>query len=167
MGLFTKPIKTIDDLFEHTLQDIYYAEQQITKNLPTMIEKASDPQLRSAFEQHLKETQNQVRRLERVFEMQGQEAKGSDCAAMDGILSEAKEIIGDCGDAEVADAAMLSSAQAVEHYEITRYGTLISLAKQLGHEDWARVLDETLQEEKATDKKLTELADSRVNRKAA
>lgn len=109
MGLFSKPIKTLDDLFVHTLQDIYYAEQQITKNLPTMVEKASDPQLKSAFEQHLAETKNQVQRLEKVFNMHGQPVKGVTCAAMDGILAEAKEVMGDCDDPQVLDAAMLAS----------------------------------------------------------
>ncbi len=167
MGMFSKPIKTLDDLFVHTLQDIYYAENQITKALPTMIQKASDPQLKQGFEKHLNETRNQITRLEQVFKMHGQEAKGVTCAAMDGIIEEAKDVMGDVSDPEVLDAAMLSSAQAVEHYEITRYGTLIALAKQLGRSDCAQVLSETLEEEKATDKKLTELAESRVNRKAA
>jgi ferritin-like metal-binding protein YciE len=167
MGLFSKPIKTLDDLFVHTLQDIYYAENQITKSLPNMISKASDSQLKQGFETHLRETENQVKRLEQVFRMHGQEVKGVTCAAMDGILAEAKEVISDVSDPEVLDAAMLSSAQAVEHYEITRYGTLIALAKQLGRDDCAGVLDQTLAEEKATDKKLTELAESRINRKAA
>ncbi|MBV9654870.1 MAG: ferritin-like domain-containing protein [Acetobacteraceae bacterium] len=167
MGMFSQPIKTLDDLFVHTLQDIYYAENQITKALPTMIEKASDPQLKQGFETHLNETRNQITRLEQVFKMHGQEVKGVTCAAMDGILEEAKEVMGDVEDAEVLDAAMLSSAQAVEHYEITRYGTLIALAKQLGRSDCAQVLSQTLEEEKATDKKLTDLAESRVNRKAA
>src|SRR4051795_6930996 len=122
MGLFTSPIKTLDDLFVHTLQDIYYAERQIVNNLPVMIGKASNSELKSAFQQHLSETENQVRRLEQVFQMYGQPVKGADCLAMDGILSEAKEVISDCGDADVCDAAMLSAAQAVEHYEISRYG---------------------------------------------
>ena len=167
MGLFSKPIKTLDDLFVHTLQDIYYAENQIIKNLPTMIEKASSPELKRAFESHLRETENQVGRLEQVFQMHGQPVKGVTCAAMDGILSEAKEIIGDCGDAEVCDAAMLSAAQAVEHYEMTRYGSLIAYARQLGRDDCASVLQQTLEEEKAADKKLTDIANSRVNKLAA
>jgi ferritin-like metal-binding protein YciE len=167
MGLLSKPIKTLDDLFVHTLQDIYYAENQISKNLPPMIEKAQDPQLKSAFQQHLTETQNQIQRLEQVFRQHGQEVKGTTCAAMDGILEEAKEIMGDCGDPEVCDAAMLSAAQAVEHYEITRYGTLIAFAKQLGRQDCADILAQTLEEEKSTDKKLTGIAESKVNRQAA
>ena len=167
MGLFSKPIKTLDDLFVHTLQDIYYAENQIAKNLPTMAEKASNPELKAAFQQHLAETQNQVKRLEQVFQMHGQPVKGVTCAAMDGIMSEAQEIMGDCDDPAVLDAAMISAAQAVEHYEITRYGTLVAFAKQLGREDCASVLQQNLDEEKATDKKLTAIAESKVNKKAA
>jgi len=167
MGLFSKPIKTMNDLFVHTLQDIYYAENQITKALPTMIGKTTDPQLKQGFEVHLRETETQIQRLEQVFQMHGEPVKGVTCAAMDGILAEAKEIMSDVGDPEVLDAAMLASAQAVEHYEITRYGTLIALARRLGRNDCASVLETTLAEEKATDRKLTELAETRVNLKAA
>ena len=161
MGLFSKPIKTLDDLFVHTLQDIYYAENQIAKNLPTMIGKASDPELKSALQQHLSETQNQAKRLEQVFEMHGQPVKAVDCAAMDGILSETKEIMGDCDDSDVLDVAMLSAAQAVEHYEITRYGSLVAYAGELGRDDCARVLQQNHDEEKAMDKRLTAIADAR------
>ena len=167
MGLLSKPIKTLDDLFVHTLQDIYYAENQIVKNLPTMIAKATNPQLKAAFESHLTETQNQVKRLEQVFSMHGQPIKAVTCAAMDGIISEAKEIISDCGDEHVLDAAMLSAAQAIEHYEMTRYGSLIAYANQLGRSDCASVLQQTLDEEKAADKKLSGIAESRVNKLAA
>lgn len=167
MGIFTKDIKSMEDLLMHGLQDIYYAEQQITKNLPTMAEKATNPELKGAFQQHLTETQGHVKRLDQVFQMLGSEAKGVDCQAMDGILAEAKEIISDCGDKDVCDAAMLSAAQAVEHYEMTRYGSLIAYARQLGRQDCAQVLEQTLAEEKATDQKLTRIAESRVNRQAA
>ena len=167
MGLFSSPIKTLDDLFVHMLQDIYYAEKQIVKNLPTMIEKASDASLRQAFQSHLHETERQVTRVEQVFKMHGQPVKAVECQAIDGILAEAKEVMGDCDDAEVCDAAMLAAAQAVEHYEITRYGTLIAFAKQLGRADCAAVLEENLKEEKAADSKLTHIAESRVNRMAA
>ena len=160
-------IATLEDLFVHTLQDIYYAEQQIVKSLPKMIGKATDPQLKQGFETHLQETQNQIKRLEQVFQMHGQEVKGVTCVAMDGILEEAKETMGDVDDTDVRDAAILASAQAVEHYEITRYGTLVAFAKQLGREDCASVLQQNLEEEKATDKKLTAIAESKVNRKAA
>jgi len=167
MGLFSKSIKTLDDLFVHTLQDIYYAENQITKSLPKMIEKATDPQLKQGLQQHLAETQNQIKRLEQVFQMHGQSVKGTTCAATDGILEEANDILGVANDNDVIDAAIISSAQAVEHYEITRYGTLIAFAKQLGRQDCASILQQTLDEEYAADKKLTALAESRVNRKAA
>ena len=167
MGLFSKPIKTLDDLFVHMLQDVYYAENQITKALPKMVAKATDPQLKQSFQTHLGETENQIKRLEQVFKMHGQEVKGVTCPAIDGIISEAQEIMGDCSDNEVLDAAMLAAAQAVEHYEITRYGTLISWSKQQGRDDIARVLGQTLAEEKATDEKLTQLGESRVNKKAA
>jgi ferritin-like metal-binding protein YciE len=167
MGLLTKPIKTLDDLFVHTLQDIYYAENQIAKSLPKMIEKATEPQLKQGLQQHLTETQNQIKRLEQVFQMHGQSVKGTTCAAMDGILEEANDILGVANDNDVIDAAIISSAQAVEHYEITRYGTLIAFAKQLGRQDCAGVLQQTLDEEYAADKKLTAIAESRVNRKAA
>ncbi|MGG5818553.1 ferritin-like domain-containing protein [Falsiroseomonas sp. HW251] len=149
------------------MQDIYYAEQQIAKNLPTMIQKASDPQLKQGLEHHLRETQNQIQRLEQVFKMHGQTAKGTTCAAMDGILEEASDILGVANDNDVKDAAIISAAQAVEHYEITRYGTLIAFAKQLGRQDCASVLQQTLDEEHAADRKLTQIAEARVNRKAA
>ncbi len=167
MGLFSKDIKTFDDLFVHTLQDIYYAEQQIAKSLPQMIAKTTDPQLKAAFEQHLTETQGQIQKVEQVFRMHGHEPKAVTCAAMDGILSEAQDIMGEVEDKEVLDAAMLAAAQAVEHYEITRYGTLVAWAKQLGRQDCAQVLQSILDQEKATDVKLTQLAESKVNTKAA
>jgi ferritin-like metal-binding protein YciE len=167
MGLFSTPIKTLNDLFLHTLQDIYYAEQQIVKNLPTMVEKSSNIQLKNAFQAHLEETRGQITRLEQVFQKLGQPVKGVTCPAIDGILSEAKELISDCGDAEVCDAAMLSAAQAVEHYEIARYGTLIAFARQLGRLDCAQILGQTLAEEKSADQKLSSIAEGGVNRKAA
>ncbi len=167
MGLFSTPIKSLNDLFNHTLQDIYYAEQQIAKNLPTMVEKATNPEVKAAFQQHLAETQNQVKRLEQVFGMLGQPNKGVTCHAMDGILAEAKELISDCEDGDVRDAGMVSAAQAVEHYEITRYGTLIAFAQQLGRRDVAQVLQQTLAEEKKTDERLTQIAEARVNKQAA
>ncbi len=167
MGFFSKDIKTMDDLFVHTLQDIYYAEMQIQKALPKMIEKASDPALKAGFEKHLQETAGHVQRLEQVFEMHGAEKKAVNCPAIDGIIKEANEIIGDIDDKRVLDAALVAAAQAVEHYEITRYGTLIEWAKDLGRADCAAVLKKTLDEEKATDKKLTDLAQSKVNLQAA
>jgi ferritin-like metal-binding protein YciE len=167
MGLFTSDIKTMDDLFVHTLRDIYYAEQQITKALPKMISKATSPELKSGFEQHLRETQGHVQRLEQVFKMHGTQAKGVTCPAIDGIIKEANEVAGEVADKEVLDAALVASAQAVEHYEITRYGTLIAWAKQLGRADCASILQQNLEEEKATDAKLTRMAETKINRAAA
>lgn len=167
MGLFSKDIKTLDDLFVHTLQDIYYAEHQILKALPKMIGKATDGELKDALSEHLEQTKGHVRRLEQVFEMHGAEAKAVDCPAIDGIIKEANEIVGDIGDKQVLDAAIVAAAQAVEHYEITRYGTLASWAKQLGREDCAAVLVETLEEEKEADEILTDVAKGRVNAEAA
>jgi ferritin-like metal-binding protein YciE len=167
MGLFSKDIKTLDDLFVHQLRDIYYAEKQIVQALPEMIEKAKDPGLKQGFEAHLGETKNQVKRLEQVFKMHGVEAKGVECPAIDGIIEEADEIAGEVDDKKVLDAALIAAAQAVEHYEITRYGTLITWAKQLGRPNCASVLQENLEEEKAADSKLTALAERNINVKAA
>ena len=167
MGLFTKDIQSMDDLFVHTLRDIYYAENQIAKSLPDMIDKATDTKLRQGFEKHLAETKGQIQRLEKVFKMHGVEAGGVDCPAIDGILEEAEEVSGEVEDKAVLDAALIASAQAVEHYEITRYGSLVAWAKRLGRPDCASVLQENLDEEKATDQKLTELAESGINQKAA
>ena len=167
MGLFSADIQTFDDLCLYTLQDVYYAENQITKALPKMISKATDPQLKQGFQTHLTETENHVKRVEQVFEQHGHSPKAVNCPAIDGILKEANEVAGDIADKEVLDAALLASAQAVEHYEITRYGTLIAWAKQLGRNDCASVLQKNLDEEKAADKKLTEIAEARLNLKAA
>jgi ferritin-like metal-binding protein YciE len=167
MGLFTKDIKTMDDLFVHTLRDIYYAEKQIVKALPDMVEKSSDPQLKQGFQTHLRETENHVKRLEQVFQLIGKKAQGVDCPAIDGIIEEANEVAGEVERQPVLDAALIAAAQAVEHYEMTRYGTLIAWANQLGRKDCATLLQQTLDEEKATDKKLTAMAESQVNRKAA
>ena len=167
MGLFTKDIKTMDDLFVHQLQDIYYAENQLVKALPTMAQKASDPQLKQGFLTHLEETRQHVTRLEQVFKMHGAEIKAVNCPAIDGIIEEADDTAGEVADKNVLDAALINAAQAAEHYEITRYGSLVAWAKQLGRNDCASILQKTLDEEKATDKKLTTLAESRVNLRAA
>lgn len=167
MGLFSKDIKTMNDLFVHQLQDLYYAEQQIVKALPDMIEKATNPQLKQGFKTHLSETENHVARLEQVFRMHGAEIKGVDCPAIDGIIDEADDVAGEVEDKQVLDAALIAAGQTVEHYEIARYGTLIAWARLLGRDDCAAVLQKTLDEEKATDQKLTKLAESEVNRKAA
>ncbi|WP_288457409.1 ferritin-like domain-containing protein [uncultured Sphingomonas sp.] len=163
MGLFTKDIETLHDLFLHQLQDIYYAENQITKALPKMIEKATSPELKQGFETHLRETDGQIARLEQAFEALGEKAKAVTCPAIDGIIKEANEVAGEVADKAVLDAALIAAAQAVEHYEITRYGTLIAWARQLGHTPVAGLLEETLAEEKATDDKLTTLAESKAN----
>ncbi|MFS8039161.1 ferritin-like domain-containing protein [Xanthobacter sp. AM11] len=167
MGFFSKDIQSMDDLFVHTLRDIYYAEKRILKALPDMIGKASSDSLRQAFETHLKETEGHVTRLEEVFRMHGAQAKTVTCPAIDGIIEEAQEIAGEVADAEVMDAALAAAAQAVEHYEITRYGTLIAWAKRLGRNDCAGVLQRTLEEEKAADAKLTALAQAHLNMRAA
>ena len=166
MGFLSKPIKNLDDLFVHTLQDIYYAELQIIKALPKMIEKVGDSQLREAFQSHLAETRNQVKRVEQVFMMHEVPVHADGCPAIDGILDEANAILGDAKDTEVLDAAALAAAQAVEHYEISRYGTLIAWARQLGRNDCASVLEQNLKEEKAADQTLTAIAEARVNRVA-
>ena len=167
MGLFTRDIKTMDDLFLHTLQDIYYAENKILKSLPEMIETASDAQLKDGLQAHLGETKGHVQRLEQVFQMLGQKAKSVDCPAIDGIIDEAEEVTGEVEDENVLDAAIIAAGQAVEHYEITRYGSLIAWAKRLGRSDVAKLLEQTLGEEKAADQKLTQIAESKVNLKAA
>lgn len=167
MGLFTKDIKNMDDLFLHTLGDIYYAEQQILKALPKMVDKATDPQLKQGFQTHLRETETHVKRLEQVFQQLDVKAKGVDCPAIDGIIKEANEIVGEVSDKSVQDAALIAAAQAVEHYEMTRYGTLIAWAKPLGKKQVVSLLQQTLDEEKATDQKLTSMAEAKVNRKAA
>jgi ferritin-like metal-binding protein YciE len=157
----------MNDLFVHQLQDIYYAEKQLVKALPKMAEKATDQQLKQGFLTHLDETKTQVQRLEQVFQMHGAEVKAIDCPAIDGIIKEADKIAGEVADKSVLDAALIDAAQAAEHYEIARYGSLIAWAKQLGRNDCAGVLQKTLEEEKATDKKLTTLAESKINLRAA
>ena len=167
MGLFTKDIKTMNDLFVHQLQDIYYAEKQLVKALPKMAEKATDKQLKQSFLTQLDETKTHVQRLEQVFQMHGAEVKAVSCPAIDGIIEEADEVAGEVADKTVLDAALINAAQAAEHYEITRYGSLVAWAKQLGRNDCASILQKTLDEERTTDKKLTTLAEGRVNLRAA
>jgi ferritin-like metal-binding protein YciE len=157
----------MEDLFMHQLRDIYYAEKQIVKALPKMIDKASDSDLKTGLRHHFDETKNHVTRLAQVFEMMDGRAKTVDCPAIDGIIKEANEVIGDVEDKDVLDAAMIAAAQAIEHYEIARYGTLIAWAKELGRDDCASILGQTLAEEKAADKTLTQVAEARVNMTAA
>jgi ferritin-like metal-binding protein YciE len=166
MGLFTKDIKSMEDLFLHGLQDIYYAENQIVKSLPTMIEKSTNRELAKGLRDHLRETEVQVTRLDKVFEKLGQQPKGTDCPAIDGLINETNEVAGEIEDKKVLDAAVIGSAQAIEHYEISRYGTLIAWAKELGHENVTSLLNANLREEKAADKKLNMLAEGKVNRRA-
>jgi ferritin-like metal-binding protein YciE len=163
MGFFSKDIMTMNDLFMHGLQDLYYAEKQIAKSLPDMIDKATNPQLRAGFEKHLKETENQIARLEQVFKLVDADAKGEKCPAIDGILKEGKELMGEIDDEDVMNVGIIAAAQAVEHYEITRYGALIAWANELGRGDCVPLLKANLAEEKATDQKLTALAERRVN----
>ena len=166
MGFFTKDIKTLDDMFMHGLQDLYYAENQIMKALPAMIEKATEPALRAGFEKHLAETEGQVHRLRQVFELLDTEPKGEKCPAIDGILKEGRELMGEIDDEDVMNVGLVAAAQAVEHYEITRYGALIAWASELGRTDCVPHLKANLAEEKATDQKLTALSERRFNPQA-
>jgi ferritin-like metal-binding protein YciE len=168
MGLFSKDIQTMDDLLLHGLQDIYYAENQIVKSLPGMIEKATNRELSKGLKDHLEETRNQIARLDQVFQKLGEPPRGVKCPAIDGLITEADEVAGEVADKEVLDAAIVGAAQAVEHYEIARYGTLIAWAESLGRDDVIRLLTTNLNEEKAADKKLSTVAVRKgVNRKAA
>ena len=159
--------KTLDDLFLDTLKDIYYAEKQIVKTLPKMAKAATSPELKAGFEKHLEETEGHVERLEQVFELIGKPARGKTCDAILGIIEEGKSIIEDFKGTPALDAGLVSAAQAVEHYEIARYGTLKTWAQQLGLTEAVSLLDATLGEEVATDKKLSQVALSSVNKKAA
>jgi ferritin-like metal-binding protein YciE len=161
-----KEPKKLDDLFHDTLKDIYFAEKKILAALPKMSKAAQNEQLSAAFEKHEKETEGQVTRLEQVFEEIGEKPQGKTCAAIMGILDEGKEIMEEYKDSPALDAGLLAAAQAVEHYEMSRYGTLIAWAKELGHNKAAKLLEETLDEEEATDEALTELAEGVVNQEA-
>jgi len=168
MGLFSKDIKTMDDLLLHGLQDIYYAEKQIVKALPKLIDKATNRDLSKGLKDHFEETKNQIARLDQVFQKLGEQPKGAKCPAIDGLITEADELAADVADKEVLDAGIVGSAQSVEHYEIARYGTLIAWAEALGRDDLVRLLTTNLNEEKAADKKLSTVAVRKgVNRKAA
>jgi ferritin-like metal-binding protein YciE len=167
MGWFSSEIDTFDELFVHTLQDIYYAEHQILKALPDMVSKASDAELKKGFRTHLSQTKGQIKRLKQVFKMIKSIPQGTKCPAIDGIIEEANEIAGEIDNKIVLNAALIAAAQAVEHYEITRYGTLVAWAKLLGRNDVARLLNMNLKDEKATDKKLGSIAKRKINRKAA
>jgi ferritin-like metal-binding protein YciE len=160
-------VKTMEDLFVETLKDIYYAEKHILKALPGMVKKAGSKKLKEALEGHRRETEGQVDRLDQVFRLFDLSPRGKKCQAIEGIIAEAKEHMEDIEDPEVLDAGMIGSAQAVEHYEITRYGTLIAWAKQLGRDDAIELLEANLEQEKNADKLLTEIAEAAVNQRAA
>ncbi|WP_435165964.1 ferritin-like domain-containing protein [Falsirhodobacter sp. 1013] len=155
--------KTLDTLFHETLKDVYYAEKKLTTNLRKMAKAAQSPELKAAFEQHEEETQGQVERLNQVFELIGKRPRGKTCDAIEGIISEASEIMDEFKGSPAHDAGLLAAAQAVEHYEISRYGTLKAWAEKLGMDEAVTLLDQTLQEETATDEKLTMLAESVIN----
>jgi ferritin-like metal-binding protein YciE len=168
MGLFTKDIQSMDDLLLHGLQDIYYAENQIVKALPKLIDKATNRNLTKGLKDHLEETKKQIERLDQAFKKLGKQPEGVKCPAIAGLIEEGDEIAGEVADKDVLDAAIVGAAQAVEHYEIARYGTLIAWAESLGHDDIVRFLNTNLKEEKAADKKLSTVALLKgVNRKAA
>ena len=158
--------KTLNDLFLETMKDVYYAEKQAARMMPKMAKAAKSPELRQAFEKHREESEGQVERLEQVFEMLGKPARGKSCESMQGLIEEMKEVMDDFGQSPAADAGLIASAQAVEHYEIARYGTLKTWAAQLGMADAAKLLDETLQEEKRTDELLSKIAEGSVNEEA-
>ncbi|CAN1724550.1 Ferritin-like domain-containing protein [Hyphomicrobium sp. 1Nfss2.1] len=164
MGMFTRDLKSLDDLFLHGLKDIYYAENKIVKTLPKLIDAASDAELKKGLKQHLIETENQVKRLEQVFELIGEKPKATRCPGIDGILTEGDDLLSEVDGRTATNVAIIASAQAVEHYEITRYGTLIAWAEELGKDDVIPLLERSLKEEKAADKKLTTVAETRVNR---
>ena len=161
------PEKDLNALFLDTLKDIYYAEKQIYKSLPKMAKAAQSDQLRTAFEKHHDETEAHIERLEQIFELLGKPARGKKCDAIEGILDEGKEIMEEYEGTPPLDAGLVSAAQAVEHYEIARYGTLKTWASQLSMAEAVRLIDETLDEEKKTDEALTKLAVSAVNAEAA
>jgi ferritin-like metal-binding protein YciE len=167
MGLFSKDIKSLEDLYKHGLEDLYYAENEILKALPAMIDKASNAELKRGLQQHLHETEEQVHRLDQIFELHDEQAKGEKCPAIDGIIKKGEDLMEEVEDNGVLSIGIIAAAQAVEHYEISRYGTLIAWAKELGHNRDTALLVRSLNEEKATDKRLTALAEQRINPKSA
>ena len=160
-------MNNLQDLFEETLKDLYYVEKKLVKTLPQMAEKATSPELKQAIADHLTETETHVQRIEQIFQVLDKRAVAKKCEAMEGILKEAEEVTGEIDDEETLDAAIISSAQTVEHYEIARYGTLACWATEMGNEDITDLLEQTLEEEKAADEKLSSLAEDFVNQRAA
>ncbi len=168
MGLFSSmTLNSLSDLFVVQIQDLYDAEQRLTKALPKMADAATNKPLKSGFQEHLRQTEQHVARLEKVFSIMGMSPKSETCEAMKGLIAEGEEAIKAGGDPNVRDAALIAAAQRVEHYEIAGYGTVRTLAQHLGQEEAAHILQQTLDEEAACDKKLTEIAESLVNAKAA
>lgn len=165
--MMAKEAKGLNDLFYETLKDIYFAEKQILRALPKMAKSAQQAELTAAFQKHRDETEIHVERLEAIFEMMGKPARGKTCEAIVGIIDEGKEVMEDFAKTDALDPGLVASAQAVEHYEISRYGTLKNWAMQLGMKDAAKLLDLTLAEEKKTDELLTNLANAGINAKAA
>lgn len=159
-------LKTLKDLYVEELRDLYSAENQIVKALPKMAKAASSPELKAAFEQHLQETKGQVERLETIFRALGEKASGKTCKAMEGLVEEGEELIKEKPDASVLDAGLISAAQRVEHYEMAGYGSVRTYAQTLGEKDAAQLLQQTLEEEGMTDKKLTQLAETLINAQA-
>lgn len=160
-------LKSMEDLFINGLRDIYYAEKKLVQNLPKMAKKAQSQDLAQAITQHLNETEKQVARLERIFKLNDMEPRGKKCHGIEGLLAEGKEIMQEAEDPDTLDAGMLAAAQAVEHYEISRYGTLIAWAQELGMGESVSLLKDTLAEEKNADKLLSQLAENKLNREAA
>ncbi|HWX48992.1 MAG TPA: ferritin-like domain-containing protein [Roseomonas sp.] len=161
-------IKSLDDLFMHTLKDVYYAERQILKALPKMAKAAQNEQLRDAFMHHREQTQAQIERLQQVFEALGKRAQGVTCEALNGLVEESEELLDEAKEpSPVRDAGLIASAQAIEHYEMARYGALVAWAKAAGHQDVVKLLEETLAEEKQTDTLLNEMANKQINQAAA
>lgn len=162
----TKKQKMLSDMFEDGIKDIYYAEKKIVKTLPKMAKAASDPELRAGFEKHLEETQGHVERLEQVFELMGKAARGKTCPAIDGILEEGSEIMEEFKGSPALDSGLTAAAQAVEHYEISRYRTLSGWAHSLGMGEAAALLEQTLDEEVATDEALVALSQGEMTQRA-
>jgi ferritin-like metal-binding protein YciE len=166
MGLFSETLNSMEDLYLHELQDLYDAEQRLTKALPKMAAAAKSPELKRAFEAHLKETEGQLKRLERCFELFGKTPKAKTCDAMKGLVSEGDSVVNASGDDDVRDAALIAAAQRVEHYEMAAYGCARTFAMRVGQENAAELLQETLDEEEKTDRLLTEIAEASINIKA-
>ena len=160
-------VNTLNDLFVETLKDLYYVEKKLVKTLPKMAQKASSEDLKEAIQEHLSETETHVRRLEKVFELLDQKASAKTCEALEGLIRDAEETMGEIADEQTLDAAIISSAQTVEHYEIARYGTLACWAAEIGNSEVAELLEQTLEEEKAADEKLSTIAEDAVNQRAA